>query len=85
MTKAEIFYETGANMIPTLPLTQMSVEEKIRTMENLWDSLLHEDSEIASPDWHAQLLVERETAIDRGEAGFEDWETAKERIRKQLR
>ena len=76
---------TGANMIPTLPLNQMSVEEKIRTMENLWDSLLHEGSEIASPDWHGQVLAERETAIERGEAGFEDWETAKERIRKQLR
>ena len=72
-------------MIPTLPLNQMSVEEKIRTMENLWDSLLHEQSEISSPKWHGQLLAERKAAIDRGEAEFEDWESAKERIRKELR
>jgi len=71
-------------MIPTLPLDQMSVEEKIQTMENLWDSLLHENSEIASPDWHREVLAEREAAIERGEAHFEDWETAKEKIRKQI-
>ena len=76
---------TGSNMIPILPLNQMSVEEKIRTMENLWDSLLHEQSEITSPNWHGQLLAERKAAIERGEAEFEDWESAKERIRKELR
>jgi len=63
----------------------MSVEEKIRTMENLWDSLLHEQPEIASPHWHGELLAEREAAIERGEAEFEDWELAKERIRRQVR
>jgi len=72
-------------MIPTLPLDQMSVEEKIQTMESLWDSLLHENSEIASPDWHGEVLAEREVAIERGEARFEDWEAAKEKIRKQIR
>jgi len=71
-------------MIPTLPLDQMSVEEKIQTMESLWDSLLHENSEIASPDWHGEVLAEREAAIERGEAHFEDWEAAKEKIRKQI-
>lgn len=72
-------------MIPTLPLNQMSVEDKILTMESLWDSLLHENIEIASPDWHGEVLTEREAAIERGEAQFEDWETAKEKIRKQIR
>ena len=72
-------------MIPTLPLDKMSVEEKIQTMESLWDSLLHENSEIASPDWHGEVLAEREVAIERGDVHFEDWESAKEKIRKQIR
>ena len=71
-------------MIPTLPLNQMSAEEKIRTMESLWDSLLHENSEISSPGWHAEVLAEREAVIERGDANFEDWETAKEKIREQI-
>ncbi len=71
-------------MIPTLPLEQMSVEEKIQTMERLWDSLLHEKTEIAPPEWHGEVIAEREAAIERGEAHFEDWETAKEKIKKQI-
>jgi len=54
-------------------------------MENLWDSLLHEQPEIASPHRHGELLAEREAAIERGEAEFEDWELAKEMIRRQVR
>jgi hypothetical protein len=76
---------TGVNMLPTLPLEQMSVEEKIQTMESLWDSLLHENLEMASPDWHGEVLAEREAAIERGEDQFEDWEAAKDKIRKQIR
>jgi hypothetical protein len=72
-------------MIPTLPLDDMSVEDKIQTMESLWDSLLRENSEIASPGWHGEVLVEREEAIERGEIQFEDWETAKEKIRRQVK
>jgi hypothetical protein len=62
----------------------MSVEDKIQAMESLWDSLLREDSEIASPYWHGEALAEREVAIG-GDVHFEDWEAAKEKIRKQIR
>ena len=71
-------------MIPILPLDNMSVEDKIQTMESLWDSLLHENMEMASPNWHGNVLAEREAAIERGEIQFEDWETEKEKIRKQI-
>ena len=76
--------KAGSSMIPTLPLNRISVEQKARTMVNLSDSLLHVGEEKAPPDWHGQLLADREMAIERGEAGFEDWNTAKERIRKRL-
>lgn len=71
-------------MIPILPLDDMSMEDKIQTMESLWDSLIHENMEMVSPDWHGEVLAEREAAIERGEIQFEDWETAKEKIRKQV-
>ena len=72
-------------MRPTLPLEEMSAEEKIQTMESLWESLLKENSEIASPDWHGDILAEREAAIERGEVQFEDWKTAKEKIRRRIK
>lgn len=71
-------------MRPTLPLEQMSVEEKILTMESLWDSLCQQTEDLESPGWHGDLLADRVAAVERGEAHFDDWETAKRNIRKQV-
>ncbi len=71
-------------MIPALPLDQMSVEEKIRTMEAIWDDLCRKANSVTPPDWHGDVLAEREAAVERGEDAFEDWETTKKSIRKQI-
>lgn len=71
-------------MKPNLQLDQMSVEEKILTMELLWDSLRQVPNDLESPDWHGEILAERAAAVERGEDGFEDWESAKADIRSQL-
>ncbi len=60
-----------------LPLGKMSVEEKIQAMESIWDDLCARADSMTSPPWHADVLAEREAAIERGEDDFEDWETAK--------
>ena len=67
--------------LPILPLHQMSVEEKLQTMEALWQSLSVDPAAIESPPWHAEELVERERKIDSGEAKFVEWEKAKADIR----
>ena len=33
--------------------------ERLQAMEALWDSLLDEESEIESPEWHQDILEER--------------------------
>ncbi len=71
-------------MLPKLPLDEMSVEEKLQTMEVLWDSLSHDPDVIESPQWHGEILAQREQAIERGEDEFEDWETAKKQLRDEL-
>jgi len=68
-------------MKSALQLDKMSLEEKIQTMEALWDDLCHQPGSIASPDWHGEVLHEREAAIGRGDEVFEEWETAKKTIR----
>lgn len=68
----------------TLPLNEMSVEEKLEVMELLWDDLSRNGADIPSPDWHGSVLRAREEALATGEEDMEDWEAAKERLRGEL-
>ncbi len=51
-------------------ISKMSVNERLQTMEALWDSLTHEPVEIKSPKWHEEVLLERKEKIDSGKASF---------------
>ena len=65
----------------TLPLEQMSIEEKIQTMETIWDSLCKKADSLSSPSWHKNILHEREKRIKNGNEKFMDWNKAKKYIR----
>ncbi|MBI4690289.1 MAG: addiction module protein [Nitrospirae bacterium] len=67
-----------------ISIDQMSVAEKIRTMEVIWDDLCHHAAEMQSPSWHLDVLLQREESISKGTESFTDWETAKKRIREKL-
>ena len=69
--------------VPILPLEEMSVEEKLQTMEALWQSLSADPAGIASPPWHEEELAERERKVESGETKFVDWEKAKAEIRRR--
>jgi putative addiction module component (TIGR02574 family) len=49
-------------------IRKMSVDERLQAMEILWDSLLDDEVEISSPDWHREILRERLRAIEEGQA-----------------
>lgn len=68
----------------TLPLKDMTTEEKLQVMETLWDDLSRNAGELAPPAWHGEVLAEREAAIARGEATFADWDVAKRRIEQEI-
>lgn len=55
-------------MRPELPLDQMSTEDKILTMEALWDSLTDDGAEIPSPDLHGAVVEERLRKLEAGDA-----------------
>lgn len=63
----------------------LSIPQKLQLMEAIWDDLCRSESDLASPAWHAQVLTDRQARVDRGEARFIDWETAKARIREAVR
>ena len=54
----------------TLEIKKMSRIERLQAMEALWDSLIDEESEIESPEWHRGILEERKKNIEAGKAEF---------------
>lgn len=70
-------------MDTVLPLDRMTVEDKLKAVEMLWDDLCRNEKQIPFADWQKELLDERQRQIDAGKAKFSDWETAKKRIRKR--
>jgi putative addiction module component (TIGR02574 family) len=48
----------------------MPIEQRMLLMEQIWDSLCHEQQEINSPSWHQQILEERMRLIKSGKAKF---------------
>ncbi|MBU1153989.1 addiction module protein [bacterium] len=64
----------------TLPLEQMSTEEKIQAMETIWDNLCKKADSLSSPSWHKNILLEREKRIKNGDEEFVDWDEAKKYI-----
>ena len=69
-------------MADALPIDHLTLEEKILTMESLWDDLCKRAGDDLSPPWHEALLQEREEYGSRDP--FIDWEVAKKQIRDSL-
>jgi hypothetical protein len=65
-----------------LKLDQMTTEEKLQAMEALWSDLCKRAA-IAVPQWHKDILDQRQREIDEGKAEFIDWETAKKELRER--
>jgi putative addiction module component (TIGR02574 family) len=61
--------EKGTKM-NALEIKKMSRIERLQAIEALWDSLIDEDSEIKSPEWHRDVLEERKRKIESGKAEF---------------
>ncbi len=51
-------------------IKNMEVNERLKIMEDIWESLLNEDTEIETPAWHFDVLKERKKIISNGSASF---------------
>jgi Putative addiction module component len=67
----------------TLAIQQMSWEEKLRTMEELWESLSREGDRLDSPGWHGDVLRETEQRYEAGQEPPVDWAAAKQELRER--
>ena len=69
----------------TIPLEQMSVEDKLQAIEEIWADLAGTPGDIPSPSWHADVLRTREQRISEGTSDFLDIAEAKNAVREQLK
>lgn len=51
-------------------IERMSIEERLRTIELLWDSIPCKDDVLASPDWHRDILEARRADAEAGRGEF---------------
>ncbi len=63
-------------------IDQMSWEEKLRTLEELWDSIAREGDRYESPSWHEQALKETQERYESAAEQPVDWADAKRDLRK---
>lgn len=68
----------------TVAIDTLNTEEKIFTMEQIWDDLCHNADAMQSPDWHKSILQSRMKIAESDDAQFSDWDSAKDRIRKSV-
>ncbi|HUG66969.1 MAG TPA: addiction module protein [Pirellulaceae bacterium] len=73
------------NTASTLAIEALSVSEKLLLMERLWEDLSRSPSDVPPPDWHGDVLAERQAAVREGRTSLVEWEAAKERLRERLK
>jgi putative addiction module component (TIGR02574 family) len=67
-----------------LPLSDLTVSEKLDLLETIWADLSQDEGALESPAWHEAILKDREAAFETGKTTASDWEEAKERIRRRV-
>jgi hypothetical protein len=62
----------------------MSREEKLRVLEAIWADLSQDDVFVESPAWHESVLKETDALMKAGQEQIEDWQKAKQELRKRF-
>lgn len=66
-----------------LAIKEMTWDEKLRTMEELWESLSQDETRLESPSWHEDELRKTAARYDAGQEQPIDWSDAKRELRKR--
>ncbi len=69
----------------TPAIERMSWENKLRTLEELWDSITREGDRYESPPWHEQALKETQQRYKASAEQPMDWADAKRELRRPRR
>ncbi len=72
-------------MIQAAEIEQMSMEERLQTMELLWTSLTRTPEAVPSPEWHGEVLADRLAKIESGKGSFATVAEVKARLQRAAR
>ena len=64
-----------------IALNEMSMDEKLMLMEQLWEDISRSPRSEASTQWHADVLDARTREVEEGRTVFVSWKDAKCRLR----
>jgi putative addiction module component (TIGR02574 family) len=67
-------------MISQAEIRKLPLPEKLELLEAVWSELSSEPDNIAVPQWHKDILDERQRGLEQGSMKVMDWELAKEQI-----
>jgi len=62
-------------------IQKLPKDQKVSLMEHLWADLSEDAESVQIPAWHLEELATTEQRLIAGKERFEDWETAKQKIR----
>jgi len=51
-------------------ISRMSTTERLQIMEDIWDSLIQDASDLESPSWHGDVLAQRRQNIQTGQVEY---------------
>ena len=67
-----------------VPVEEMTLKDKLQTLEEIWDNLQRSAEQVPVPGWHSDVLRARADRVREGLSEFHDWAEAKKRIREQI-
>ena len=72
-------------MIAQAEIRKLPFQEKLDLLEMVWSEISPYPDELEVPQWHKDILDERETALCEGRTEILDWEDAKKEIEAAIR
>jgi len=67
-----------------LPLSEMTVAEKLQAIEVLWENLSGNPEDVPSPLWHEEVLAARQKQIEEGQAKFLSLDEFRQSIQREI-
>ena len=62
-------------------IKSLPVDERLRLMEEIWESLVENEDTLESPAWHEEELRKREEIVKEGKEDYISWDQAKKELK----
>ena len=72
-------------MIAQAEIRQMTLPEKFALLERVWAEISTDPSQVEVPQWHKDLLDQRDIALQEGRSVVLEWDEAKKQIDQAIR